>query len=65
VSLGSVDTLVQHPAALTHSSVDPEALAKHGVNESTLRLSIGLEDVEDLWEDLSHALVLAHEPAGA
>lgn len=62
VSLGSVDTLVQHPAALTHSSVDPEALAKHGITQSTLRLSIGLEDVQDLWEDLERALVTAREP---
>lgn len=65
VSLGSVDTLVQHPAALTHSSVDPEALADCGITESTLRLSIGLEDVEDLWEDLHRALVLAHETTEA
>lgn len=65
VSLGSVDTLIQHPAALTHSIVDPDALRRQGITDSTLRLSIGLEDVEDLWEDLSHALVLAHEPAGA
>ncbi|MBT8462122.1 MAG: PLP-dependent transferase [Gemmatimonadetes bacterium] len=60
VSLGSVDTLVQHPAALTHRSVDPRAREQCGVGDATLRVSVGLEDVEDLWEDLEQALTSAH-----
>jgi methionine-gamma-lyase len=56
VSLGSVDTLVQHPAALTHRAVDPQAREECGVGEATLRISVGLEDIEDLWEDLEQAL---------
>jgi len=56
VSLGSVDTLIEHPAALTHrlvSDVDREAC---GVPANLLRLSVGLEDVDDLWADLDGAL---------
>lgn len=56
VSLGSVDTLIQHPAGLTHHGVDPEARAASGVSESLIRLSVGLEDTDDLWRDLSAAL---------
>lgn len=56
VSLGSVDTLIEHPAALTHRLVGPEARQASGVPESLLRLSAGLEDVDDLWSDLDQAL---------
>ena len=59
VSLGSVDTLIQHPAALTHRVVDPAARAQSGVGASLMRLSVGLEDPEDLWGDLDQALVKA------
>lgn len=56
VSLGSVDTLIQHPAGLTHHGVDPIERARSGVSEQLIRLSVGLEDVDDLWRDLSAAL---------
>ncbi len=56
VSLGSVDTLIQHPAGLTHRVVDDEARTASGIDGGLLRLSVGLEDPRDLWEDLSTAL---------
>ncbi|HSM15164.1 MAG TPA: PLP-dependent transferase [Thermoanaerobaculia bacterium] len=56
VSLGSADTLIQHPAGLTHRLVDPEARRASGVGEGLVRLSVGLEDPEDLWADLEAAL---------
>jgi methionine-gamma-lyase len=59
VSLGSVDTLIQHPAALTHRVVDAEAREHSGVSQSLMRLSVGLEGPEDLWADLEQALVKA------
>jgi cystathionine beta-lyase/cystathionine gamma-synthase len=59
VSLGSVDSLIQHPAGLTHRVVAPEVLAAHGIGPGTLRLSVGLEDVEDLWADLQRGLQAA------
>lgn len=56
VSLGSVDTLIQHPAGLTHRVVDDAVKAATGITPGLLRLSVGIEDVEDLWEDLAQAL---------
>ena len=56
VSLGSTDTLIEHPAALTHALVADEARAGYGVGPGTLRLSVGLEDPDDLWADLGGAL---------
>ena len=56
VSLGSTDTLIEHPAGLTHRLVDPAAREAAGITEGLLRLSVGLEDVHDLWNDLSGAL---------
>lgn len=56
VSLGSVDSLIQHPAGLTHHVVDRRAREKSGIRAGTLRLSVGLEHVDDLWEDLDQAL---------
>ena len=55
VSLGSVDTLIQHPASMTHRVVDAEAKANAGVTDSLMRLSVGLEDPEDIWADLAQA----------
>jgi methionine-gamma-lyase len=59
VSLGSTDTLIEHPAGLTHRLVDPEARLAAGITPGLLRLSVGLEDVEDLWADLEQALATA------
>ncbi len=58
VSLGDAETLIQHPASMTHSTYTPEERAKHGISERLLRLSIGLEDVEDIWADLDQALAV-------
>lgn len=56
VSLGSTDTLIQHPAGLTHRLLDPHVRSDLGITDGLLRLSVGLEDAEDLWDDLAHAL---------
>jgi len=55
-SLGGVESLVDHPAIMTHASVPPEARAKLGISDSLVRLSIGIEDVPDLVADLEDAL---------
>ncbi|MGB5209347.1 MAG: aminotransferase class I/II-fold pyridoxal phosphate-dependent enzyme [Gammaproteobacteria bacterium] len=62
VSLGSVDTLIQHPAGLTHRVVSAADRAKLGIGESLLRVSVGLEDPEDLWGDLDAALAASCVP---
>ncbi len=56
VSLGSVDSLIQHPAGLTHRMVDEQVKAATGITAGLLRLSVGIEDVEDLWDDLAQAM---------
>ncbi|MEX1993961.1 MAG: PLP-dependent aspartate aminotransferase family protein [Steroidobacteraceae bacterium] len=55
-SLGGVESLVDHPAIMTHASVPPEARAKLGISDSLVRLSIGIEDTADLLADLDQAL---------
>ncbi|MDI3418327.1 trans-sulfuration enzyme family protein [Streptomyces luteolus] len=64
VSLGSVDTLIQHPASISHRVVAEGDRRAAGVGEKLLRMSVGLEDVEDLWADLDRALGGAGEGAG-
>lgn len=56
VSLGSTDSLIQHPAGLTHRMVPEEARAAAGITPGLLRFSVGIEHVEDLWDDLMQAL---------
>ncbi|GGJ69367.1 methionine-gamma-lyase [Anoxybacillus voinovskiensis] len=56
VSLGDTETLIQHPATMTHAVVPEEARKKMGISDSLLRLSVGLEAWEDVWEDLAQAL---------
>ena len=56
VSLGSTDTLIQHPAGLTHQIVAEDVRESCGISPALLRLSVGLEDPEDLWADLNRAL---------
>jgi len=56
VSLGDVDTLIQHPASMTHSTYSAEELEKVGISESLVRLSVGLEDPDDIVADLRQAL---------
>jgi len=55
-SLGGVESLVDHPAIMTHASVPADQRAKLGISDSLVRLSVGLEDTEDLRNDLEHAL---------
>jgi O-acetylhomoserine (thiol)-lyase len=56
VNIGDVRSLATHPASTTHRQLSPEELSKAGVAEDMVRLSIGLEDIEDLTADLDHAL---------
>lgn len=56
VSLGDAETLIQHPASMTHSTYTPEERAEHGISDGLIRLSVGLEDVEDILADLKQAL---------
>src|SRR5258708_35314631 len=56
VSLGDAETLVQHPATMTHAAYSPEERAAHGIGDGLLRLSIGLENVDDIREDIQQAL---------
>ena len=55
-SLGGVESLIGHPATMTHASVPLELRRKMGLTDSLIRLSVGIEDVEDLVEDLDQAL---------
>ena len=55
-NVGDAKSLVIHPASTTHHRMDALALKKGGMSESTIRLSIGIEDSEDLIEDLDEAL---------
>jgi cystathionine beta-lyase len=55
-SLGGVESLCGHPASMTHSSIPEEERERIGIKESLIRLSIGIEDHEDLMSDLTHAL---------
>jgi cystathionine gamma-lyase/cystathionine beta-lyase/cystathionine gamma-lyase/homocysteine desulfhydrase len=55
-SLGGVETLISHPATMTHASVPPERRRQIGLTDDMVRISVGIEDVEDLKEDLAQAL---------
>ncbi|MCE7863242.1 MAG: cystathionine gamma-synthase [Bacteroidetes bacterium CHB5] len=55
-SLGGVESLINHPASMTHASIPKEEREKNGLSDSLIRLSIGVEDVEDLMQDLTQAL---------
>jgi cystathionine beta-lyase len=55
-NLGSVESLVTHPVTMTHADVGEEERARVGITDSLVRLSVGLEDVEDLIEDLAKGL---------
>ena len=58
VSLGDVDTLIEHPASMTHSTYNEEELHRVGIDPAMVRLSVGLENVEDIISDLRQALAL-------
>ena len=55
-SLGGVESLIGHPATMTHASIPKEVREKSGVVDSLIRLSVGVEDAEDLIADLQQAL---------
>jgi len=55
-SLGGVESLVTQPITTTHHGLDPEERQRRGIVDGMVRLSVGLEDVDDLWADLTHAL---------
>jgi len=55
VSLGAVESLIEQPASMSHASYDAEDRAKHGISDGMIRLSVGLEAVEDLRADLEQA----------
>jgi methionine-gamma-lyase len=56
VSLGGVETLIEHPATMTHASLTPEARLQAGITDGLVRLAVGIEDLEDLLSDLDQAL---------
>jgi len=55
-SLGGVESLIGHPASMTHGSIPKEEREKTGLTDSLIRLSVGIEDKEDLWQDLKAAI---------
>jgi methionine-gamma-lyase len=55
-TLGDVDTLVLHPATMSHRGVDPAVRAAHGITDGLIRLSVGVESVEDIIADLRQAI---------
>ena len=65
VSLGDAETLAQHPASMTHSTYTPEERAACGISEGLVRLSIGLEDIEDIVADVTQALNIIMAPQAA
>jgi methionine-gamma-lyase len=56
VSLGDAETLIQHPASMTHSPYTPEARAKAGISDTLIRIAVGLEAADDIIADLEQAL---------
>ncbi len=63
VSLGSTDSLIQHPAGLTHRLVDPAVREAEGITDGLLRLSVGLESADAIWRDLEAGLAAAEAAA--
>ncbi len=55
-SLGGVESLIEHPAIMTHASVPKETREKLGITDGFIRLSVGIEDAQDLIDDLAQAL---------
>ena len=59
VSLGNVDSLIQHPASMTHHNVPRQERLKVGLTDGLVRLSVGIENVEDILADLEQGLAYA------
>jgi cystathionine beta-lyase len=55
-SLGGVESLIEVPAVMTHASIPKEKREASGINDGLIRLSVGIEDIEDLKQDLNQAL---------
>ena len=55
-SLGGVESLINHPATMTHASIPKEERIKNGLKDALIRLSVGVEDADDLIEDLKQAI---------
>ena len=55
-SLGGVESLIEHPAIMTHASLPEDVRADLGISDGLVRLSVGIEDVDDLWADLEAAI---------
>jgi O-acetylhomoserine (thiol)-lyase len=64
-NVGDAKSLVIHPASTTHHRMDAKALEAAGIGEGTIRLSVGLEDAEDLIEDLSQAITASQRVAAS
>ena len=62
-SLGGVESLIEHPAIMTHASVPPELRAELGISDGLIRISVGIEHPEDLKADLAHAFTHAAKHA--
>ena len=60
-SLGGVESLVSHPATMTHASIPAEIRKKVGIVDNLIRLSVGIENVEDLIKDIDRAIEKARE----
>jgi cystathionine gamma-lyase len=54
-SLGGVESLIEHPAIMTHASIPTETRAKLGISDNLIRISVGIENIEDLKKDLDQA----------
>jgi methionine-gamma-lyase len=59
VSLGGVESLIEHPASMTHAGVSPDDRLKAGISDGLVRYSVGIEDVENIISDLDQALAIA------
>jgi cystathionine beta-lyase/cystathionine gamma-synthase len=63
-NLGAVESIITHPASMTHASMGPELRAKAGIGEGLVRISVGVEDLDDLKADLAQAFDVAHAKTG-
>jgi cystathionine beta-lyase/cystathionine gamma-synthase len=62
VSLGGVQSLIVHPASMTHVGLSAEALAAAGITATLVRMSVGIEDIDDILEDLDQASAASGPP---
>jgi methionine-gamma-lyase len=63
VSLGDAETLIEHPASMTHSAYSVQERAEHGISDGLIRMSVGLENTKDILDDLDQALRLFDQPS--